>query len=103
MKRFTALVLALLMVFSASAALAASKKDSKLKYFDLEARSVAVSRETTTFGYQDSKTWLWGLMSCKGEVVLEPTYARMSTITDYSYFKVNAGSTLAASDVAIAF
>lgn len=90
MKRVSALLLVFLMVFASSAALAAKKKKSEAKYFDLEARSVAVSRETAAFGYQDSKTSLWGLMNSRGEVVLEPTYDKMYTVSDYAFFKVNS-------------
>ena len=90
MKRFIAWILVLLMVFAVATASAADKKKKDPGYIDLKLRGVVINRHTAYIGYQDWDTSLYGIMTNKGKVVLEPTYYRMSAVYDYPMFTVEA-------------
>ena len=90
MKRFIAWILVLLMVFAVATASAADKKKKDPGYVDLKLRGVVINRHTAYIGYQDWDTSLYGIMTNKGKVVLEPTYYRMSAVYDYPLFTVEA-------------
>ena len=85
-KRFTAILAALLLVLATASAMGESS------YIDLEARDVVVNRNSETLGCRFAKSDYYRLIKPDGTKLTDELYRSISSISDYPFFKVEVDS-----------
>ena len=85
-KRFTAILAALLLVLATASAMGESS------YIDLEARDVVVNRNSETLGCRFAKSDYYCLIKPDGTKLTDELYRSISSISDYPFFKVEVDS-----------